>query len=163
MGESGEEADFESALYLNRDEDGYYVGALGNLNPLDFNTDGVFMCGSASEDGTAAWSLISGEAAASRVAGIIVHNEMSKSPIVSQIVDEKCDGCAYCIDPCPANAITLIEYIKKGELKKTVDVNEALCKGCGMCMSTCPKDGAFVYNFKPEQFSAMVKAVLEVA
>ena len=86
---------------------------------------------------------------------------MDKSPTISHIVDENCDGCAYCIEPCPANAITLIEYMKQGQIKKTVQVNDALCRGCGMCMATCPKQGAFVHHFKPEYLSAMVNAVLE--
>lgn len=163
MGQTGEQGDFEQALYLTRDDDSFFVGALGNLNPLDFNTDGVFMCGSAREDYSAAWSLVSGEAAASRVATVIAQSQAEKDPLVSQIIDENCDGCAYCIEPCPAHAITLIEYMKKGDIKKTVQVNEALCKGCGSCMATCPKQGAYVRNFKPGQFAAMVRAVLEVA
>ena len=161
MGEAGEEGDFESALYLTRDDDRFFVGALGNLNPLDFNTEGVFMCGSAREEQNAPGSLVSGEGAASRAACIIAGSDLAKAPAISHIVDEKCDGCAYCIDPCPAHAVTLIEYMRQREIKKTVEVNEALCKGCGVCMATCPKQGAFVYHFRPEQFSAMVRATLE--
>ena len=120
------------------------------------------MCGSAAEERSAAWFLSSGEGAASRVACIIAASELAKAPVISHIVDEKCDGCAYCIEPCPAHAITLIEYMRKSEIKKTVEVNDALCRGCGMCMATCPKQGAFVYHFRPEQFSAMVRAALEI-
>jgi len=119
------------------------------------------MCGSAREQGSASESLVSGEAAASRAAYIIAHESMAKSPVISHIVDENCDGCAYCIEPCPAHAITLIEYMKQGQIKKTVQVNDALCRGCGMCAATCPKQGAFVHHFKPEYLSAMVNAVLE--
>jgi len=161
MGIAVEEGDYESALYLTRDEDGFFVGALGNLNPLNFNTEGVFMCGSARERASASESLVSGEAAASRAACIVAHDRMTKSPVISHIVDENCDGCAYCIEPCPAHAITLIEYMKQGQMKKTVQVNDALCRGCGMCAATCPKQGAFVHHFKPEYLSAMVNAVLE--
>jgi heterodisulfide reductase subunit A len=138
------------------------VGALGNLNPLDFNTDGVFMCGGARAEETAAQSVASGEGAASRVGGVVSRKEMSKSPVVSHVVDKNCDGCAYCIEPCPAHAITLIEYVRDGQIKKTVQVNEALCKGCGSCMATCPKLGIYVHHFRPEQLKAMVKEVLEV-
>jgi len=161
MGVTNEGGDYESALYLTRDEEGFFIGALGNLNPLDFNTEGVFMCGSAREQASVSGSLVSGEAAASRVACIIAHDSMTKSPVISHIVDENCDGCAYCIEPCPAHAITLIEYMKQGQIKKTVQVNDALCRGCGMCAATCPKQGAFVHHFKPEYLSAMVNAVLE--
>jgi len=163
MGVESEEGDFESALYLTRDEDGYFIGALGNLNPLDVNTEGVFLCGSAREAEDVARSVISGQAAASRAACVISHTEMAKSPVISTIVDENCDGCAYCIEPCPAHAITLIEYMSGVQIKKTVEVNDALCRGCGMCAATCPKQGAYVNHFKPTVLSAMANAVLEGA
>ncbi|MGD8507237.1 MAG: 4Fe-4S dicluster domain-containing protein, partial [Candidatus Bathyarchaeota archaeon] len=158
-----DEGDFEKDLLLQRDENDFFVGMLGILNPLDFNTEGVFGCGSAREEMGTLDAIIDGEAAASRVAGIISKEELVKSPAISFVVDEYCDGCAYCIDPCPSNAITLIEYmIADGSIKKTVEVNEAVCRGCGVCMATCPKKGIFVRHFKPEYFEEMIKAVVEV-
>jgi heterodisulfide reductase subunit A len=158
-----DEGDFEKDLLLQRDENHSFVGMLGMLNPLDFNTEGVFRCGSAREEMETPDAIIDGEAAASRVAGVISKKELVKSPAISFVVDEYCDGCAYCIDPCPSNAITLIEYmIADGDIKKTVEVNDAVCRGCGVCMATCPKKGIFVRHFKPEYFDEMIKAVVEV-
>jgi len=158
-----DERNFEKDLLLQRDERDFFVGMLGILNPLDFNTEGVFRCGSAREEMGALDAIVDGEAAASRAAGIISQKELVKSPAISFVVDEYCDGCAYCIDPCPSNAITLIEYmIADGNIKKTVEVNEAVCRGCGVCMATCPKKGIFVKHFKPEYFEEMIKAVVEV-
>ena len=158
-----DEGDFEKDLLLQRDENDFFVGMLGILNPLDFNTEGVFRCGSAREGMSTFDAIVDGEAAASRAAGIISQKELVKSPAISFVVDEYCDGCAYCIDPCPSNAITLIEYmIADGNIKKTVEVNEAVCRGCGVCMATCPKKGIFVRHFKPEYFEEMIKAVVEV-
>jgi len=94
-----DEGDFETDLLLQRDEDGFFVGMLGILNPLDFNTEGAFRCGSAREEMGALDAIIDGEAAASRVAGIISNKELIKSPAISFVVDEYCDGCAYCIEP----------------------------------------------------------------
>ena len=158
-----DEGDFEKDLLLQRDENDFFVGMLGILNPLDFNTEGVFRCGSAREEMSTFDAIIDGEAAASRAAGIISQKELVKSPAISFVVDEYCDGCAYCIDPCPSNAITLIEYMTTdGNIKKTVEVNEAVCRGCGVCMATCPKKGIFVRHFKPEHFEEMIKAVVEI-
>ncbi len=155
-----EEGDFEKDLLLQRDEKNFFIGKLGLLNPLDFNTDGVFMCGSARKAMGIPEAIIDGEGAASRVAGIISKKELVKSPAISVVVDEKCDGCAYCIDPCPAKAIILLEYKQEdGRIKKTVDVNEAICRGCGVCMATCPKEGIFVRHFKPHYFEEMIKSV----
>jgi heterodisulfide reductase subunit A-like polyferredoxin len=158
-----DEVDFEKDLLLQRDENDFFVGTLGILNPLDFNTEGVFRCGSARKEMEVPDAIIDGEAAASRAAGVISKEELVKSPAISFVVDEYCDGCAYCIDPCPSNAITLIEYMTAdGSIKKTVEVNEAVCRGCGVCMATCPKKGIFIRHFKPEYFEEMIKAVVGV-
>ena len=105
-------------------------------------------------------AIIDGEGAATRVAGVISKEELVKSPTISVVVDEKCDGCAYCIEPCPAQALTLIEYMQKDSVKKTVEVNDAICRGCGVCMATCPKEGIFVRHFKPKYFEEMINSVV---
>jgi heterodisulfide reductase subunit A len=163
MGVSSNGAGYEAALALTRNEKGRFVPMLGILNILDFNTEGVFMCGPARADVGPIESIVEGEAASSRVADILSNKEMVKSPRVSVVVDAKCDGCAYCVDPCPAHAITLIEYMHEGATKKTVEVNEAICRGCGICMATCPKEGIYIRHFKPEQFKAMIESLQEVA
>jgi len=160
MRSESDEGDFEKDLLLQRDEKNFFVGMLGILNPLDFNTDGVFRCGSARKVMGIPDAIIDGEGAASRVAGVVSKKELVKSPTISFVVDEKCDGCAYCIEPCPAQAITLIEYMQEDSVKKTVEVNEAICRGCGVCMATCPKEGIFVWHFKPKYFEEMINSVV---
>jgi len=159
MRAESDEGDFEKDLLLQRDDKNFFVGMLGILNPFDFNTDGVFKCGPARKVMGIPDAIIDGEGAASRVAGVISKKVLVKSPTISFVVDEKCDGCAYCIEPCPAQAITLIEYMNEGSVKKTVEVNEAICRGCGVCMATCPKEGIFVRHFKPKYFEEMINSV----
>ncbi|MEW5937272.1 MAG: 4Fe-4S dicluster domain-containing protein [Candidatus Thermoplasmatota archaeon] len=161
MGEVVNGIDYEAGLALTRDERGHFTSALGILSRLDSNTEGVFICGPARAALDARDSITDGEAAASRAAGIISKERMVKSPRIAFVVDENCDGCAYCVEPCPAKAITLIEYAYGEVIKKTVEVNEAVCRGCGICMSTCPKKGIYVRHFKPEQFAAMVGSIGE--
>lgn len=162
MKSNSEEDDYEKDLLLSRDDKNFFIGMLGILNPLDFNTDGVFKCGSARAEMGMLESITDGEGAASRVAGVISKKELVKSPTVSIVVDEACDGCAYCIEPCPAQALTLIEYMQHdGSIKKTVDNNEAICRGCGICMATCPKKGIYINHFKPEHFMTMIQSVRE--
>jgi heterodisulfide reductase subunit A len=154
---------YEKNLLLSRDERNRFIGMLGILNQLDFNTDGVFRCGTARSEMGMLEAVIDGEGAASRVAGVISRDKLIKSPTVSVVVDENCDGCAYCIDPCPAQALTLIEYMQHdGSIKKTVDNNDAICRGCGICMATCPKMGIYINNFKPEHFNTMIRSMGEV-
>ena len=143
---------------LNQDK--FFLEAHMKLRPVDFATDGIFMCGLAHCPKSVDESIAQANAAAARAATILSKDEIELDATISEIVDANCDGCAYCIDPCPYNALTLIEYMYKGSIKKTVQRDGALCKGCGVCMATCPKKGIFVRGFKLEQISAMVEAAL---
>ncbi|MBN2139201.1 MAG: FAD-dependent oxidoreductase [Sedimentisphaerales bacterium] len=143
---------------LNQDK--FFLEAHMKLRPVDFATDGVFMCGLAHSPKSVDESIAQAHAAAARAATILSKDEIELDATISEVIDANCDGCAYCIDPCPYNALTLFEYMYKGSIKKSVQRDAALCKGCGVCMATCPKKGIFVRGFKPEQLSAMVDAVL---
>jgi heterodisulfide reductase subunit A len=144
---------------LNQDK--FFLEAHMKLRPVDFATDGVFMCGLAHCPKSVAESIAQAEAAAARAATILSKDEIEIDATISEVVDANCDGCAYCIDPCPYNALTLFEYMYKGSIKKTVERDGALCKGCGVCQATCPKKGIFIRSFKLEQIGAMIDAALE--
>jgi heterodisulfide reductase subunit A-like polyferredoxin/coenzyme F420-reducing hydrogenase delta subunit len=152
---------FEESLALERDHDGFYLSTQGILNLLDFSTEAIFNCGPARAELALEDQVVEGEAAASRAACFLAAPVMSKPPVISRVVDENCDGCAYCVDPCPTRTITLLEFMRRGEIKKVVQVNEATCIGCGICMSTCPKQGILVMHFKPEHFLEMVKGATD--
>jgi heterodisulfide reductase subunit A len=134
------------------------------LRPVDFANEGIFLCGMAHYPKKAVTeSVTQASAAAARAATVLAKHVIEIEPIISHVVEEKCDGCAYCVDPCPFNAITLVEYeTDDGQIKKRVIVDEALCKGCGTCQATCPKEGIFIWHFKLEQLRAMTMAALEV-
>jgi len=154
-------AAFTAALGLKKSSDGLYISTEGILNLLDFDTAGVFNCGPARAILETEDEVIEGEAAASRAACIIASNSMSRPPTISDVIDKNCDGCAYCVDPCPTRSISLLEFMLHGEIKKVVEVSERTCIGCGICMSTCPKKSIDVKHFKLESFSDMTKTALE--
>jgi len=156
-------ADVAQLLKVPLTADGFFQEAHLKLAPVDFANPGIFLCGMAHyPKRVVTESLIQASAAAARAATILSKDKIDIEPTISHVVDEKCDGCAYCVDPCPYDAITLIEYEdEEGAIKKTVKVDEALCKGCGTCMATCPKAAIFVWHFKPEQLFAMTMAALE--
>lgn len=145
---------------LNKDK--FFLEAHMKLRPVEFATEGVYLCGLAHSPKAIDESIIQAQAAASRASTVLAKDSIELEATISQVVDESCDGCAYCIEPCPYQAITLIEYMLKGDVKKTVEVNESACKGCGCCMATCPKKGIFVKGFTLEQIGAQVNAALGV-
>ncbi len=141
-------------------QDGFFLEAHLKLRPVDFASEGIFLCGLAHGPKTADESIAQAMAAASRAATILSKSRIEIQAAISEVKDENCDGCAYCVEPCPYKAITLIEYMKDGAVKKSVDADPAKCQGCGVCQATCPKQGIFVRNFKVEQLAAMVEAAL---
>jgi heterodisulfide reductase subunit A len=159
-GEGNEEIAKFLKVPLNKE--GFFLEAHMKLRPVDFATDGVYLCGLAHSAKAVEESIIQAQATASRATTVLSKDSIELEANISQVIDENCDGCAYCVEPCPYQAITLIEYMKNGEVKKTVEVDETACKGCGCCMATCPKKGIFVRGFKLEQIGAQVNAALEV-
>ena len=145
---------------LNQDK--FFLEAHMKLRPVDFATDGVYLCGLAHSAKAVDESIIQAQATASRAATILAKDNIELEATISHVIDESCDGCAYCVEPCPYQAITLIEYMREGAVKKTIEVNETACKGCGCCMATCPKKGVCVKGFTLEQISAQVNAALGV-
>jgi heterodisulfide reductase subunit A-like polyferredoxin len=154
-------AELAKLLKVPLTQDRYFLEAHMKLRPVDFATDGIFLAGLAHSPGTIRESVAQAGAAASRAATILAKKQIELDAVVSQVIDENCDGCAYCVDPCPYHALELIEYMRDGEIKKTIDRDIALCKGCGVCQATCPKGGIVVANFKLPQLVAMVHAALE--
>ncbi|MBI5574952.1 MAG: FAD-dependent oxidoreductase [Deltaproteobacteria bacterium] len=144
-------------------QDGFFLEAHLKLRPVDFATDGVYLCGLAHSPKTIEESIVQAGAASAKAAVILSKDALDLEANISHVVDANCDGCAYCVDPCPFKAVTLLEYMFKGAVKKTVEINESLCKGCGTCMATCPKKGVYVRGFTLEQIGAQISAALEAA
>ncbi len=153
-------SDLAKKLKVPLTQDGFFLEAHMKLRPVDFASDGIYLCGLAHSPKSLTESIVQASAAAARASTVLSRRQIELDPRISQVVDENCDGCAYCVEPCPYDAITLVEYMKDGVVKKTVESDPAKCRGCGVCQATCPKKGIFIRNFKLEQISAMVEAAL---
>ena len=147
-------------LKVPLNEDGFFLEAHMKLRPVDFSSDGIFLCGLAHSPKSLPESIAQASGAAARAATLLAKTAIDLEPRVSEVVDENCDGCAYCIDTCPYHALSLIEYVKDGTVRKVAESDPSRCRGCGVCMATCPKNGIRVRNFTLDQISAMVEAAL---
>ncbi len=148
-------------LKVQLDSNKFFMEDHVKLKPVDLSVEGTFLCGLAHGPKTVDECVGQALAAASRAVTLLSKESIELEGAISEVVDANCDGCAYCIEPCPYDALTLLEYKFKGQIKKTVERNETACKGCGVCQATCPKSGIFVRNFSTAQIEAMVEAVLE--
>jgi heterodisulfide reductase subunit A len=140
--------------------EGFFSQAHAKMRPVDCATYGIFLAGMCQYPKPFEDCIAQGMASASRASAILSRDKLQLESIKSRPVDANCDGCAFCIDTCPFRAITLLEYMKNNETKKTVEVDEIACQGCGSCMATCPKQGINVAGFTLSQLSAQVEAAL---
>ncbi len=134
-------------------KDGFFLEAHMKLRPLDFATDGIFLCGLAHSPKSIDEALSQAAGTAARAATILARSIIEGEGIVSSIDEELCNGCNICIINCPYNAIELDEETNKAK------VTEILCKGCGVCVATCPQQAVSIGFFDDEQILAQVRAL----
>ncbi len=133
--------------------DGFFAEAHVKLRPVDFATDGVFVCGLAHGPKPLEESIAQAQAAAARAAGVLASKKLKVGGVVSRIDPAECVSCGVCITVCPYSAI---DWDEAGKVK----VNEALCKGCGLCVASCrsgaPDLGGFTEAAVFDQLSAAI-------
>jgi heterodisulfide reductase subunit A len=145
-------------VHLNAE--GFFSEAHPKIRPVESSTPGIYMAGLCHYPKPIQESITEALACASRASTILRRDTLELESVTSRPIDENCDGCAFCVDACPFRAISLLEYVLDGKMKKTVEVNQVLCKGCGSCMATCPKNGIYVAGFTLAQLGAQVDAAL---
>jgi len=135
-------------------EDGFFLEAHVKLRPVDFATEGVFVCGLAHAPKSLEESIAQAKAAASRATTILVKDAIIGEGIVASVNEALCSGCGVCEVLCPYGAIAVDQE------KGVSVVNEALCKGCGTCCAACPSGAVQQRGFTRKEISAMLDAAL---
>jgi heterodisulfide reductase subunit A len=134
--------------------DGFFVEAHVKLRPIDFSTDGVFVCGLAHSPKPIDESIAHGLGAAARSVTLLSQKEMFGNAIVASINPESCVGCQGCLKVCPYEAIRYLED------KSICEINEVICKGCGACAATCPSASAQLKRFTSKQIYAQIEKAM---
>ena len=135
-------------------QDGFFLEAHVKLRPVDFATDGVFVCGLAHAPKSIEESIAQAKAAAARASIVLAKDAVTGEGIVASVNERICTGCGICEAMCPYTAIAV-------DREKGVSVvNAALCKGCGTCCAACPSGAAQQRGFTREEISAAVDAAL---
>ena len=133
-------------------EDGFFVEAHPKLRPVEFATEGVFVCGMAHCPKSIDESIAQALAAASRATCLLSKDKVSVSGTVAQTIQEQCSGCGTCISVCPYSAPSFNKNNKS-------EINPALCKGCGLCAASCRSGSIRLNGFNDAQIFAMIDTV----
>ncbi len=132
-------------LKVPLDVDGFFLEAHVKLRPVDFATDGVFVCGLAHYPKDIGETIAQARAAAGRAATVLSKDTIETDGKVSCVREDRCVGCGACVEICAYSAIELDPE------KRIAVVNEALCKGCGACAATCRSSAIDLNGFSNEQ------------
>ncbi|MFH1860199.1 MAG: FAD-dependent oxidoreductase [bacterium] len=138
---------------LNADR--FFLEAHMKLRPVDFATEGMFLCGLAHSPKDISESISQALSAAGRAATILAKDYLDVGGVVSQIDQDKCVACLTCIRMCPYDVPAINE-------KGVAGIEAAKCQGCGICASECPAKAIQLMNYKDTQVVAKVKALFEV-
>ena len=151
----------KNMLKIPADSGGFFLEAHAKIRPLDFATDGIYLCGAAHYPKNLVDSIAQAEGAASRAAIPIMQERMKGEGVVAEVDEELCSGCRTCEFLCAYSAIEIKPRQNDPE-RLVATVNRALCKGCGACAGACPSGAIEQKGFKSKQINVMLEALLEV-
>ena len=141
-------------LKIPLSEDGFFMEAHIKLRPVDFATEGIFVCGLAHSPKATEENVTQALAAAGRAATILSRDSLEVGGAISVVAQEKCATCLTCVRECVYNAPFV-----NGDGK--AEIEAAKCQGCGNCASACPAQAIQLRTFTDVQERALFHAILK--
>jgi heterodisulfide reductase subunit A len=140
-------------LKVPLESSGFFLEAHVKLRPVDFATDGVFVCGLAHYPKDIGETIAQARAAAGRAATILSRDTLESEGKISCVRAEMCSGCGTCVAVCAYNAVEL------DPVKNVAVINETLCKGCGACAASCRANAIDLNGFRNEQILSVLSTI----
>jgi heterodisulfide reductase subunit A len=147
---SNDTEELASLLKIPRNAGGFFIEAHAKLRPVDFASEGIFLCGMAHSPKLISESIAQAQAAASRAGAFLADIRQTISGVTAHVDPERCAACLVCVRTCPYG----VPQINQDNVS---EINEALCQGCGTCASECPAKVIQVSHFEDDQMSAKLK------
>lgn len=132
--------------------DGFFMEAHPKLRPVDCQSDGIFVAGTASGPKDIPESIISAKAAAARASILMANRKLKTEALTADVNTDLCIGCGLCEELCPYGA----HKIENGKSKTIA----ALCRGCGVCAADCPRRAITMRHYSDRQVLAQVEAMM---
>jgi heterodisulfide reductase subunit A len=135
--------------------DGFFKEAHVKLRPVEFGTDGVYLCGLAHYPKFMQETINQAYGAAGRVLTLLSHDTVVASGSVAQVNESRCIGCGGCVAACTYGALDLRDT-KQG---KKATVNPVLCKGDGLCNTKCPTGAIQLKHYTDQELVSEIDAM----
>lgn len=143
-----------SLFTIQRGPEGFFTEAHPKLRPVETNTGGVYLAGTAQGPKDIPDTVAQAGAAASKVIGLLAKGAIESNPMIAHVDEAKCSGCGACVDICPYGALSLDEVTRRENSRKVTrvvaKVNAGLCQGCGACTVACRPGASDLLGFSDE-------------
>jgi heterodisulfide reductase subunit A2 len=136
--------------------DHFFKEAHVKLKPVEFATDGVYLCGTAHYPKHIPETINQAYGAAGRVLTLLSKDTVVASGSVCVVNENDCVSCGACITACTYCAIDFIET----EQGRKAWVNPVLCKGDGLCNAKCPTNAIVLKHFNNEELCSQIDAAM---
>ena len=133
--------------------DGFFLEAHVKLRPVDFATDGLYLCGMAHYPKSINETISQAEAASARAATILSQEALQVGGVVAVVEGERCAACLTCVRVCPYEVPVI-------NVKGEAEIDLAKCKGCGSCAAECPARAIELMHFRDPQLWAKCQALM---
>ncbi len=143
-------------LKIPTDADGFFVEAHAKLRPVDFASEGLFLCGLTHSPKPLEENITQAKAAAARAMTILSKEYLEVSGMVASVKEDLCAACLTCVRVCPFG----VPYINENN---RAQIDGVSCQGCGCCASECPAKAIQIEHFRDEQVLAQECAIIDRA
>jgi len=140
-------------LKVPRNEMGFFMEAHMKLRPLDFASEGIYLCGLAHGPKYITESIAQARGAAARAATVLSKEFMQVSGEVSIVDPELCASCLTCVRMCPYNVPEIDPVTNRAHIEA------ASCQGCGICAGVCPRRAIRLRHHTDDQILAKLAAL----
>jgi len=146
-------AEISELLRVPLNADGFFLEAHMKLRPVDFASEGLFLCGTAHAPKFLTETIAQASAVAGRAASILSKKKMPVGGQIAWVDPDKCISCMTCVHVCPYMAPRINEFNK-------AEVEGATCMGCGSCTAECPAKAISLRHFYDNQILAAIDGAL---
>ena len=148
-----ENKELASMLKTPQTAEGFFLEAHVKLRPVDFATEGIYLCGMAHFPKLMGESVTQAAAAVARACTILSKEELEVGAIVSRVNQDRCATCLTCVRLCPYR-VPLINA------EGVAEIEPAKCHGCGICASECPNKAIELQHYKDCQVISKLEVAL---
>jgi heterodisulfide reductase subunit A len=145
-------------LKVPLNDDGFFLEAHAKLRPVDFATEGVFVCGLAHAPKFMEEHITQANAAVARACTVLTKKVIEAEGTVAGVSIARCCACGLCEQTCAYKAVQLALVDERRGII-AAQVNEALCKGCGACTAGCRSGAIDVQGFTDAQIVSVIDAL----